>query len=925
MADVSADQAPQWSTALCGRDDEVARLAALFARSGSDDEDDAVGAAAVVTGDPGIGKSALLEAARDLSRSAGFRTLTTVGIEAEAQLPYSGLQQLLRPLMSYADRLPQRQVNALRCAFGGDGDADFEPFLVSLAALNLLVEAAADRPVAILADDVQWLDPQTHDTLAFLARRVTMDPIVIVGAIRSGYPGPLVSAGLPEIEIGRLTEATAEVLLRTQDARLSEWRRQRILREAAGNPLALIELPKAWRDTDDGRELPPDLMPVTSRLERSFTGRMTGLPADARDVLLIAAVNHGDELPEILAAGAVLTGSPVTVDSFDPVVRAGLARLDGGRVRFRHPLVRSAVVQSESVQRRLAANAALAAVLTDAPYRRAWHRAEATTGLDDTVADDLVESATYSMARGAAISAIRCLERAALLTADPGLRGHRLLLAAEHAFGLGRAELVNRLVQEASAYPLAPLDEARTQWLREIFHDGVPGDAGRIMELCRVADAADQAEDRDLALNLLNGAALRCWWADTGPRARAAVARSVRRLAGLQTDARYLAALAVAEPVLEAAAVHQALTEIPIEEISDPDALRLFGMAAHAIGNSALASDFLDRAEAKLRSQGRLGLLTHVLVMQVGIRLTLGAWDRAFAAAEEGRRLGSDTGQSIWNNLVGESRSAALRGELEEALRLAAQAEHDAHGRRLTNLLCCVQLTRGYAWAAAGRYEEAYRELRRLFDPTDPAYHVRESYPGIMFFVDAAVHTDRRDEARSVLAAFEQLARITPAPDLQLNLAYARAVLADDDEAEDLYQAALAANLNRSPWYRARYELAYGTWLRRQRRIAESRVHLRAALVSLELIGAHCWVEQARVELRAAGERTAQAGTSAQNLLSPQELHIARLAAQGLSNREIGEQLYLSPRTVGSHLYRIFPKLNITARAQLAARLDLSS
>jgi len=918
---VSPRQTTLPGTGLLGREAELARLRSLFEDAAADEP---AGAAVILSGDPGIGKSALMEAARELGRAAGFRILSTAGVEAEAQLPYSGLHQLLRPLMTYADRLPRRQVDALRTAFGLDGDARPEPFLVSLAALDLLVESTVDRPVAILADDVQWLDPQTHDALAFLARRVAMDPVVIVGAVRAGYPGPLVVAGLPEIEVRRLADQAAEALLAAQDATMSDRRRQRILREADGNPLALIELPRAWRDTSESDDLPTDLLPVTSRLERSFAGRMTALPQDARDALLIAAVDEGDELSEILAATGVLTGHPVSVEVLDPVVRAGLLRLDQARVRFRHPLVRSAVLRSATVHRRLAANAALAEALADEPYRRAWHRAESTTGLDDAVADDLAASAAFSVARGAVLTAIRCLERAARLTTDPGRRGHRLLLAAEHAFGLGHADLVNRLLQAASAYPLSTLDEARIQWLSEIFSDGVPGDAGRVIQLCRIADDAVRANDYDLALNLLHGAAMRCWWADTGPAARAAVPVAVRRLPGMRNDPRFLATLAVAEPVLEAATVQSALETIAIEEVADPDALRLYGMAAHAIGNSALAHDFLDRAEAKLRNQGRLGLLTHVLVMQVGIRLILGVWDRAFAAAEEGRRLGRDTGQTIWDNLVGESRSAALRGELDEALRMAAITEHDAGGRRLNDLLCCVQLTRGYAWVTARRYEEAYRELRRLFDPADPAYHLRESYPGLMFFVDAAVHTDRLDEARAVLATLEEVGRVTPAPDLWLNLRYARAVLADDADAEPLYQAALAENLTRWPWFRARYELAYGTWLRRQRRVAESRIHLRAALVSLELIGAHSWAEQARAELRAAGERMTQAAANAQDLLSPQELQIARLAVQGLSNREIGEQLYLSPRTVGSHLYRIFPKLNITSRGQLAGRLDLS-
>ncbi|WP_344615592.1 AAA family ATPase [Dactylosporangium salmoneum] len=904
---------------LFGREAELAELAALFAGA------EPAGAAVVVSGDPGIGKSALLEAARDLGRAAGFQTLSTVGVEAEAQLPYSGLHQLLRPLVGFADRLPVRLRDALASALGSGGETAPEPFLVSLAVLNLLAEAASEQPLAVLADDVQWLDPQTHDTLAFLARRVAMDPIVVVGVVRRGYPGPFAAAGLPEIEVGRLSDEASELLLSAQSSELDGWRRRRVLREADGNPLALIELPKAWHAAYAQDNLPPDRLPVTSRLERSFAHRMAGLRTEARDALLVAATNDGDDLPEILAAAGVLSGRPVTLEVFDAVVRAGLLHVDEARVRFRHPLVRSAVLQAESTHRRMAANAALADVLTHEPYRRAWHRAQSTVGPDDEIANELVESASFSVSRGAVITTIRCLERSAALTTDPAERGHRLLLAAEHAFGLGRADLVDRLVRAASAYPLSDLDRGRTQWLREIFHDGVPGDAGRVLTLCRIADDAVRGNDPDLALNLLHGAALRCWWSETGPQPRAAVAAAVRRVPGMQDDPRFVCTLAVAEPVLEAAAVHEMLSGITIEEVGDPNALRLYGMAAHAIGDSALAADFLEPAEAKLRNQGRLGLLTHTLVMQVGVRLTLGSWDRAVAAAEEGRRLGQDTGQTIWDNLVGESRSAALRGELTEALRMADESERDAGGRQLNDLLACVQLTRGYAYVAARRYEEAYRELCRLFDPEDPAYHLRESYPGLMFFVDAAVQTDRRDEARRVLAGFEEVARVTPSPDLRLNVAYGRAVVADDAAAEPLYQAALAQNLIRWPWFRARFELAYGEWLRRQRRAAESRIHLRSALVNLELIGAHSWAEQARAELRAAGERMAQAAASAQDLLSPQELQVARLAAEGLSNREIGEQLYLSPRTIGSHLYRIFPKLNITSRQQLANRRDLVS
>jgi ATP/maltotriose-dependent transcriptional regulator MalT len=309
--------------------------------------------------------------------------------------------------------------------------------------------------------------------------------------------------------------------------------------------------------------------------------------------------------------------------------------------------------------------------------------------------------------------------------------------------------------------------------------------------------------------------------------------------------------------------------------------------------------------------------------MAVPVRLIVGDWDRAATATEEGRWLAQETGQPIWEAgaLTGDARASGLRGEVDRSLRVAAEAEQVSNGKRLNSFLACVQLARGFAWSASRRYDEAYRELRRLYDQDDPAYHHRELFAGLMFLAEAAVHVNMIDDARSVLAELEETAKITSAPDLQVNLLFARAVLADDDAAEGLYQSALKEDLVRWPWIRARIELAYGQWLRRQRRSVESRGLLRSALVTLELVGAGSWAEQARNELRAAGERVDVPESDAHALLSAQELQIARLAAQGMSNREIGYELYLSPRTVGSHLYRIFPKLNVTSRSQLAARL----
>jgi ATP/maltotriose-dependent transcriptional regulator MalT len=305
------------------------------------------------------------------------------------------------------------------------------------------------------------------------------------------------------------------------------------------------------------------------------------------------------------------------------------------------------------------------------------------------------------------------------------------------------------------------------------------------------------------------------------------------------------------------------------------------------------------------------------------VRLDLGDWTGSDSATEEARRLAADTGQPIWSvgPIVNEARSAALQGDSQRGLRLAAESEQTPMLHGLNLFLACAQLARGFSLITAGRHAEAFDALRRVFDPAHPAHHLREQFCGVMFVAEAGAYADQREDARRIIADMEALARITPSPLLHTHLRYARAVLADDAEAEQMYREGLAADLTRWPWVKARIQFAYGTWLRRHRRVTESREPLRQALDVFTLIGARTWAEHARTELRAAGDRNAIAVSASAEVLSPQELQIARMAAQGLSNREIGQQLFLSPRTVGTHLYRIFPKLDITSRNQLSTRL----
>jgi DNA-binding CsgD family transcriptional regulator len=900
---------------LVGRDEDMCLLRGMI---------DVVrerGGAVLIRGDPGIGKSALLHDAAQYGRSAGLHVLRTTGYEAESQLPFAGLHQLLRPLLDGQARLPAAQRLALSVALGAVDGAAPQPFMLALAAFNLITEAAAQRPVFIAVDDMQWLDSPTQELLAFVARRVDIDPVLIVGAVRNGYDGPFLNTEASFLDLAGLDDQAARQLLARLASDLPRTARERVRLEAQGNPLALVELPIAWRDTA-GQEPLTRQLPLTSRLERAFGGRIATLPRKTRDVLLVAAVDTGAGLAETLAAASVLAGEPVTMDVLTPAVEAELVQVRELRVEFRHPLTRSGVLTAEPVGRWHAANAALATVI-DEPYRRALHRAQSVIGPDDEIADELDAMHTVLLGRGAVTLAIWVLERSAQLTTDSATRGFRLLRAAEHAFGVGRVDMVDHLVTSAGQCALSALSRAKLEWLREIFHDGIPGDARRIDELCAIALVAERAGDRDLALNLVHGAALRTWWSDAGPAAQDRVVATAESLAAGRADPRQLAAIAMAHPTREAATVLDALSGAAFDDVNDPAALVVLAQAAHAVGDPVRTVDLVDRCEPRLRAHGQLALLSQVLTMQVFDQLELGDWDRAAAAVTEARTLNRDTGQPIWDtgSLTLAAIIAGLRGDNAQARTMAAQAALTTGRKRLNDLHACVQLATGISWLVSGRYGDAFAALRTLFDRGGPAFHESERYHGVAFLAETARRAGHIEEARRIVAGLSEQARISPAPTLLVHLDYAHAVLAADDQAEQLFTTGLSGNLERWPWHRARLQLAYGSWLRRQRRPVDARGPLRAAHASLESIGASIWATQAAAELRAAGEQPKTSAPAPHTALSAQELQIARLAATGLTNAEIAQQLYLSPRTVGSHLYRIFPKLGISSRGQLAARL----
>jgi len=663
------------------------------------------------------------------------------------------------------------------------------------------------------------------------------------------------------------------------------------------------------------------VLPVLDNAEHLPTPQRTALLAafgmvetEAPDRFLIALA-----LLELLSAASAVEGGEITTDTLAPAEAAGLVHLEGAELRFRHPLVRSAVYQSADIARRRATHAALAEVLSGQPDRRAWHAAAATLGPAEEVASELEQLASRAERRGATVVAVAALERAASLSQDAARRCERLLRAAELAFELGQHDLVEGLAKEAVQLAPGLHQRARLAWIRESFTDGVPGDPARVRSLLEAAERVSLAGDTELALKLLNGAALRCWWADPGEQARESIVRAAEELGVDESDPRLIAILAVAGPIQRGAVVIERLSHALQSVLVDPYAAYLGGTAAYAVGDYELALRLFHDATAQLRSQGRLALLAQLLTLRTWSAIQLGSWNAARSVAEEARRLANETQQPIWTAgaQIAGALLAGVRGEEDLAERLIIEAERFTVPNRLSSSLAVGALARGVTALSGGRYADAFEHLRRMFDPVDPAYHHMDRLGGVGYLADAAVHSDNRDAALAIVGELEQLTAWTPSPALRLGILYARPVLADDDNAEALFEDALGSELANLPFFRARLQLAYGAWLRRQQRIAESRAPLRAPREVFDALEAIPWGERAQRELRAAGETGRRTPETRDELLTPQELQIARMAASGFSNREIGQQLYLSHRTVGAHLYRAFPKLGIATRGQL--------
>ncbi|MEW2570643.1 AAA family ATPase [Streptomyces sp. NPDC047070] len=908
---------PDRGEPFVGRDAELGRLLRAVEPASADP-------VVMLVGGMGLGKSALLRRAVRRAEESGTRVLRAEGSESESNLTFSALHQLLRRLSAEVGELPERQRTAIQDALG-TGPATLrhasapDPLLIGVAVLSLLSALGDRQPVLVALDDAQWFDRASLDALSFAARRLEGEPVTMLIAARDGDHLVGIDRHVPTLFLEPLDSAAAGRLLDRQPKSPTGRTRTRILDQAGGNPLALVELARAAAAQDaDAGPLVAGPLPLTDHLERIFTARLDGLPADtARALLLLAAMDSIDS-PIAVAAGL----RDADGDAWLPAEQAGLVRRVGRDLRFRHPLVRSAVYHAASAGARREAHLALAGLLRDEPDRRAWHLAAACPGPDAAVSAELERTADRARRRGGHAAAAKALQRAAELAPQREDSARLLVEAASEAVFTGDLAWVEELATEARARTDDPslLASAAVQ-------------AGRLAILTlrhstvfsRLTDAAEElALSRPAtALDLLAGAAVVRFY--SGEDAQRHRIQDVLRHLPEDTSPAGLRAWvgAVSDPFGSRDGLLTLLPQLTAEAQAQPEHLVTVGIMAWLLDETPQAVRAFDKAFDRWESRGGLpqGLGGAVAWAYV----ERGRWDQAREACARTAAVAraAGLGHAVACAATVEAVVLAHQGDVSAARARAEEALALIDPLESRSVSVYARRALGAAAAAEGGYETAYEQLRMAFTADGAPVHYHASYPALADLAAAAVRSGRREDAAAIVERCARTLTDHASPRLRALLSRARGLLADPEDAESHFRAALAEPvLVHWPFERAQTLLDLAEWLRRRRRIAEARAPLGDALETFRRLGARPWIERARAESRAAGLDVTDTVPDALAELSPQQQQIVRLAARGLTNREIGEQLFLSPRTVSSHLYRSFPKLGITARSQLRDLID---
>lgn len=905
---------------LLGRSTECERVDELLERTRA-------GKTGVLTvhGEPGIGKTALLRYAHE--RARGLTVIRASGTQSELELPFAALSQLLEPLVDRRHRLPAPQAAALESALALGPPVPGDAFAVAAGALGLLADAAQESPVLVIVDDVHWLDAGSGAALRFVLRRIEANGIGVLAGVRDGEPSALDGLGLPELRLEGLEHAAARALLdRWSVRRVAPGVVRRLVEATAGNPLALMELPALLGEGQlSGAEPLPDPLPVAPSLHRAFELRLAALPRTTRQALVVAAASDSGGMTSI--AGA-LTELGLAIEMLEPAEVGGLVSLAHGLLEWRHPLLRSTVYHGASTFERRAAHAALATASTGG--ERAWHRATATLGQDESVASELEEAALNARLRRGHAAAAVAFERAAELSVDSDASARRALEAArDHhlAGGIERARSLTQAALRTVRDPTVRVDLQHQLGVIETWG----GDSAMACDLLVEAAAAIETDAPMRAATILVDAAIACQMSGDVDRTLR-IARRAYDLAPAgdaspaEIERMLLNAMILAGEARTARPRLLKLVEASLADGKPTAGSVLFaatlGQAAIWLGEHAIAHRLFDRELRAARLSGSLALMPFLLACLSDLELRVGRWHSAYALGSESVRVAEETGQRnvLCFSLVSLARVEAATGRETDC------RTHAARGLELGEELGSGSI-RVYAMAALGLLElglgasEAAATRLELLAELVESLRLRE--PGVVQWapdlIEAQVLCGRVDEARGTLAAFEAQAEHTENAWARAAAARARGMLAEHDFDRE-FEVALRAS--RSPFERARTELRLGERLRRARRPTDARAPLRAALATFETLGARGWAEQASAELAAAGARVRRRDALATPVpigeLTQQELRIALLVAEGATNREAATALFLSPKTVGYHLGKVYAKLGVRSRTELA-------
>jgi DNA-binding CsgD family transcriptional regulator len=897
---------------------ECTRLDALVeaVRSGE-------GRALLLHGEPGVGKTALLDYLAE--RARGFRVLRITGVQSEMELAFAGLHQLCAPMADRFDRLPAPQHEALRTALGLDSGPVPDRFLVGLATLGLLADIAEERPLICLVDDAQWLDQASVQALAFGARRLMAESVGIVFAVRDTAGGPD-RAGLPELEVAGLPAEHARSLLRAALPGLEDEQvLDRIVTETRGNPLALLELAKESNPADlaGGFGL-PGARALTGRIQEIYERRIARLPEDTRLLLLAAAAEPGGTATLLWRAAERLA---VGIDAATPAVSADLVRIDH-RVNFRHPLVRSAVYLAASLDERRHAHRVLAEVIdprTD-PNRRAWHAAQGAQRPSEDIAAELERSAQRARARGGIAAAAAFLARAVELTPDPVRRQERALAAARATHEAGTLGTALRMLSIAEADALDPLRQGHVDLLRAQIAFAADRGSDAPALLLKAAEQLrphDAPLARETYLEAISASLFAGPLATGGGQLEAAEAarsapppREIGRPPDLLLDG--LTTLIIDGHAEGAAALEPALDAFEAPDLAAEDGLRwlwLAGISAATLWDHETWDVLATRHLRLARESRRAAALPLALTGSITVKMLAGELNTASSMLEEVETVSEAVGTGL--PPYGALQAAAWLGrevEHDELLRtVVADATRRGEGSAL--------LTGGWSTAllcnSLGRYEDA---LTAASEVTDLPQRETSAAVGwaLVEYVEAAVRSGAPDRAAD---AFRRLSERTAASGTEWALgveARSRALLSSGAAAEEGYLEAIG-RLDRTAVRAeaARARLLYGEWLRSERRRRDAGGHLRAAHESFTSMGMRAFAQRAERALLATAQQPRKRMTETAGEFTAQESQIVRLVREGLSNPEIGERLFISPRTVEWHLRKIFTKLGITSRRQL--------